>query len=93
VARNRQQQQQQQQQQLVSLPQVLEAMEAATPTCEACRHWQPVMETLLTRPTVGRCRRYPPGIISPSDLCATGPLCKFPVTRATDACGEHQPRP
>ena len=57
-------------------------------TCATCKHWDPVTGV----DGVGRCRRYPPKIVSPTDLCVSGPICRFPLTRSGEVCGEHSPR-
>lgn len=62
--------------------------EKVADTCATCKHWDGATGV----DGVGRCRRYPPNIVSPTDLCLSGPICKFPLTRSGEVCGEHSPR-
>lgn len=55
--------------------------------CGNCLCWQPLLEGA----DHGQCRRFPPSLAT-ANLCLTGPVCTFPVTKADDHCFEHRPR-
>lgn len=67
-------------------PPVVQVAPAKVPdggeVCSNCRHFDRQDDE------VGKCRRFPPNIMDPTNLHVSGPLCRFPLVLHSDTCGE-----